>query len=218
MLTRAYQARERSGCGARARGSPAAAAERLNLAIYSSSEAPRHVSPPGAFLSSCHEHELVRIPPVRCSTLRTQRALRPRTCASLVPGPGYREAIAHALYGYAHCVVARWVSVCHYTYSVLGFSGTQSFHINVRKRVRFQHRDEKIPGRLCRESSLALSCVVCVGARLAARSPPTAAVRLRRPRPAARRAQSPRTPRMQGLSSGLFSYEKHICVAAKGGS
>ena len=57
--------------------------------------------------------------------------------------------------------VARWVSVCHYTYSVLGFSGTQSFHINVRKLVRFQHRDERIPGRLCRESSLALSCV-CV--------------------------------------------------------
>ena len=82
-----------------------------------------------------------------------------------------------------HCMdmlivcVARWVSVCHYTYSVLGFSGTQSFHINVRKLVRFQHRDEKIPGRLCRESSLALSCVcVCAsvdGARLAARSPPT---------------------------------------------
>ena len=60
--------------------------------------------------------------------------------------------------------VARWVSVCHYTYSVLGFSGTQSFHINVRKLVRFQHRDERIPGRLCRESSLALSCVcACAG-------------------------------------------------------
>ena len=65
--------------------------------------------------------------------------------------------------------VARWVSVCHYTYAVLGFSGTQSFHVNVRKLVRFQHRDEKIPGRLCRESSLALSCVC---ARLAARDLP----------------------------------------------
>lgn len=108
--------------------------------------------------------------------------------------------------------VLRVGSLCATTlYSVLGFSGTQSFHINVRKLVRFQHRDEKIPGRLCRESSLALSCVcvrissACACAFGRARSPPTAAVRLRRPRPAARRAQSPRTPRMQGLST-LVSF------------
>ena len=114
--------------------------------------------------------------------------------------------------------VARWVSVCHYTYSVLGFSGTQSFHINVRKLVRFQHRDEKIPGRLCRESSLALSCVcVRVWPRAISRPP------LRRcgcadpdlPR-GARSLPGRRGCRLSLF--GLFSYEKHICVAANGGS
>jgi len=118
--------------------------------------------------------------------------------------------------------VARWVSVCHYTYSVLGFSGTQSFHINVRKLVRFQHRDERIPGRLCRESSLALSCVcvrVCAFGR--ARSPPTAlcggaAAQTQTCRAA--RAVSPDAADAGPLVSGLFSYEKHICVAANGGS
>lgn len=111
-------------------------------------------------------------------------------------------------------------SLCATTlYSVLGFSGTQSFHINVRKLVRFQHRDEKIPGRLCRESSLALSCLcACVRVWPRAISPHCGGAAAQTQTCRAARAVSPDAADAGPLDSGLFSYEKHICVAANGGS